>query len=420
MTFKKLEPWRKTLYTIWLAQFIAMMGMSLVVPFLPFYIRDLGVSDPDEVARWSGLVFSGPFFLSFFILPVWGYLGDKYGRKLMVVRAVFGLAVSQALIGLSQNVEMLFFFRMFQGAISGFIAASLALVAANTPTEKAGYAIGLLQTATASGNIIGPLVGGSLADAFGYRPLFFIVAALCTVAGILVVRSVREDPATRGSAAEQRSLFANYGYAFRSHPIRIALLVIFMSQVAMLMIQPVFALYIEQLAPGQTLIATLAGAIFSIAGFFMVVSSPWWGRRNDVKSYKKNLMMAVSGAALAYALQGLAASPYHLLPLRALQGFCMGGVLPTLYSYISKHADVARRGAIMGIASSFHVLANMVGPTAGGQIAASMGIRQNFFITGSILALTALFVSLFFVDLRGTPASVADTGIDTRIPEETA
>jgi len=418
MTFKKLEPWRKTLYTIWLAQFIAMMGMSLVVPFLPFYIRDLGVSNPDEVARWSGLVFSGPFFLSFFIIPIWGYLGDKYGRKLMVVRAIFGLAVSQALIGLAQNVEMLFFFRMFQGAISGFIAASLALVSANTPTKRAGYAIGLLQTATASGNIIGPLVGGSLADAFGYRPLFFVVAGICAAAGILVIRLVREDPKSRGTREQQQSLFANYGFAFKSHPIRLALIVIFFSQVAMLMIQPIFALYIEELAPSQTLIATLAGAIFSIAGFFMVVSSPWWGKRNDIKSYRKNLIIAISGAAVAYTLQGLATSPYHLLPLRALQGFCMGGILPTLYSYITKHSDLVRRGAIMGIASSFHMLANMVGPTIGGQIAATLGIRQNFFITGAILAFTVLFVSLFFIDLRGTPAA-ASHDIGTPITEGT-
>ena len=155
MTFKGLEPWRKTLYVIWLSQFITMVGMSLVVPFLPFYVRDLGITDPDEVAWWSGLAFSGPFIVSFFLIPVWGYLGDRYGRKLMVIRAIFGLAISQALIGLSQNVEMLFFFRMLQGVMSGFIAAALALVSVNTPREKAGYAIGLLQTATASGNIIG-------------------------------------------------------------------------------------------------------------------------------------------------------------------------------------------------------------------------------------------------------------------------
>jgi DHA1 family multidrug resistance protein-like MFS transporter len=402
MTFKGLEPWRKTLYVIWLSQFITMVGMSLVIPFLPFYVRDLGVTDPDEIARWSGLAFSGPFILSFFMIPVWGFLGDRYGRKLMIVRAIFGLAVSQALIGLSQNVEMLFLFRMLQGAISGFIAASLAMVSANSPRERVGYAIGLLQTSTASGNIIGPLVGGSLADAFGYRPLFFLVAGICTAAGILVIKMVKEDPASIIHGSEQHSLFSNYRYAFKSVNIRVALFVILFSQAAVMMIQPIFALYIESLAPDQTLIATLTGAVFSIAGFFMVLSSPWWGKRNDIKSYKTNITIAISGAAIAYVAQGFAQSPYHLLPLRALQGFCMGGMLPALYSYVSKHTELARRGGIMGIASSFQTLANMVGPITGGYIAAANGLRGNFFLTGGALAATVIFVRFFLTDPKGS------------------
>ena len=401
MTFKGLEPWRKTLYVIWLSQFITMMGMSLVIPFLPFYVRDLGVTDPDEIAWWSGLAFSGPFMLSFFIIPIWGYLGDRHGRKLMVIRAIFGLAISQALIGLSQNVEMLFFFRMLQGAISGFIAAALALVSANTPREKAGYAIGLLQTATASGNIIGPLIGGSLADAFGYRPLFFLVGGICTAAGILVIKMVKEDPSTIIHKSEQHSLFSNYRYAYNSVQIRVALTIIFFAQAAVMMIQPIFALYIESLAPSQTLIATLTGAVFSVAGFFMVFSAPWWGKRNDIKSYRTNLTIAISGTAIAYVAQGFARSPYDLLPLRALQGFCMGGILPALYSYVSKHTELARRGGIMGIASSFQTLANMAGPITGGYIAATNGLRINFYLTGAVLTATVVFVRMFFTDLQG-------------------
>lgn len=405
MNSRALEPWRKNLYIIWLSQFIAMMGMSLVVPFLPFYIRDLGVQDPQDVASWSGLVFAGPFFFSFFITPFWGMLGDRYGRKLMVIRAIFGLAISQALIGLSQSVEMLFVFRMLQGAISGFIAAALALVSANTPREKSGYAIGLLQTASASGNVIGPLIGGSLADAIGYRPIFFLVAVICAGAGILVIRMVQEDPLTMAKKELHHSLLSNYQYSFRSQPIRAALGVIFFSQVAVLMIQPIFALYIESLAPEQSLIATMTGAIFSVAGIFMVISSPWWGKRNDVKSYKKNLTIAILGASLAYAAQGLVTSPAQLILFRALQGFCMGGILPTLYSYVSKHTDLERRGSVMGIASSFNILANIVGPTAGGYLGAHVGLRQNFFVTGSILASTLIFVRYFFPDLRGAVAS---------------
>lgn len=399
---KPSEPWRRNLYIIWASQFIAMMGMSLVVPFLPFFIRDLGVQSTEEVARWSGLVFAGPFFISFFTTPIWGFLGDRYGRKAMTVRAIFGLGISQILVGSAQSVEMLFLFRMIQGGISGFLAAALALVSANTPREKSGYAVGLLQTATSSGNVLGPLVGGSLADAFGFRPIFFIVAGLCTIAGILIVKFVREENKPKPDQLDASSLLSGYAYAFRSKPIRIALVVIIISQSSVFMIQPIFALYVESLISQTTLVATLTGGIFSIAGVFTVLAAPWWGKRNDAKSYKKNLTIALSGAGVAYAAQGLVSNPYQLIFLRAILGFCLGGMLPALYSYISKHAVLERRGSIMGIAASGNILANMIGPPAGGYIASHFGLRETFFVTGGMLLMTVLILRSAFIDLRGS------------------
>jgi DHA1 family multidrug resistance protein-like MFS transporter len=405
---KPLEPWRRNLYIIWASQFIAMMGMSLVVPFLPFFIRDLGVQSTEEVARWSGLVFAGPFFISLFTTPIWGFLGDRYGRKAMTVRAIIGLGISQILIGSAQSVEMLFLFRMIQGGISGFLAAALALVSANTPREKSGYAVGLLQTATSSGNVLGPLVGGSLADAFGFRPIFFIVAGLCTIAGILIFKFVREEHKPKPDQLDASSFLSGYAYAFRSKPIRIALVVIVISQASVFMIQPIFALYVESLVSQTTYIATLTGGIFSVAGVFTVLAAPWWGKRNDAKSYKKNLTIALSGAGVAYVAQGFVSSAYQLIIFRALLGFCLGGMLPTLYSYISKHAVLERRGSIMGIAASGNILANMIGPPTGGYIASHLGLRETFFVTGAMLLVTVFFLRSAFIDMRG-PESQAET-----------
>jgi DHA1 family multidrug resistance protein-like MFS transporter len=399
---KPLEPWRRNLYIIWASQFIAMMGMSLVVPFLPFFIRDLGVRSTDEVARWSGLVFAGPFFVSFFTTPIWGSLGDRYGRKAMTVRAIFGLGISQILVGSAQSVEMLFLFRMIQGGISGFLAAALALVSANTPREHSGYAVGLLQTATSSGNVLGPLVGGSLADAFGFRPIFFIVAGLCTIAGVLIVKFVKEEHRPQPGHSDASSFLGGYAHAFRSKPIRTALVVIVISQSSVFMIQPIFALYVESLISKASYVATLTGGIFSIAGVFTVLAAPWWGKRNDTKSYKKNLTIALSGAGVAYMAQGLVSHAFQLIVLRAILGFCLGGMLPTLYSYISKNASLERRGSIMGIAASGNILANMIGPPAGGFIASHVGLRETFYVTGGMLILTVLYVRSAFIDMRGS------------------
>jgi MFS transporter, DHA1 family, multidrug resistance protein len=420
-TYQSMEPWRKNLYSLWAAQFLAMMGMNLVVPFLPFFIRELGITDPDAVATWSGWVYSGPFFLSFFLTPIWGILGDKYGRKAMTVRAIFGLAISQAFIGFSNSVEMLFFFRLVQGAISGFIASSLALVSSSTPKEKSGYAIGVLQSASSFGAVIGPFIGGALADLFGYRPIFFIVASICAIAGLVVVRFVHETTTAKTTRLSFGTIIENYRFSFNSPSIRIALIIIFLSQVAMVMIQPVFALFVDSLETNKEYLATIAGAIFSTAGLFMVISSPWWGHRNDAKSFRKNLSVAIVGAAIAYAAQGFVVKAYQLILFRALQGFCMGGILPTLYTYISKISPQERRGGTIGIATSSNIFASMIGPTFGGYIAASFGLRGNFFITGGLLLVALSIVQSLFVDVPSTlvhsPVS-SDTLTDGNILEE--
>ncbi|HAV23272.1 MAG TPA: hypothetical protein DCX46_07225 [Bacteroidetes bacterium] len=405
-----IESWRKTLYIIWGAQFIAMLGMSLVVPFLPFYVRHLGVTEAKAVAQWSGLVFAGPFFSAFFMTPVWGFLGDKYGQKFMTVRAIFGLALSQALIGIAPNVEMLFVFRMVQGAISGFLAAALALVSASTPRSKSGYAIGLLQTATASGNVFGPFLGGSLSDIFGFRPVFFLVAALITVTGFIVIRFVPDSPAAVDRSQQLHTIRSNYSFAFSRRPIAIALGVIVLSQMGVFLVQPIFALYVDSMLSGTQYVATMAGAIFSVTGLFTVLSAPWWGKRNDSKSVRKNLSIAFVGAAAAYALHAAVNHPLPLVVVRSMLGFCLGGMLPALYSYISKLVTPQRRGGVLAIATSGNTLANFVGAPLGGFFGAQFGLRSVFLFAFAMLLISFAVVRQYFVDQTEADIAKSDAG----------
>ena len=382
-----------------------MLGMSVIVPFLPFFIRELGVTNESELARWSGLVFAGPFFISFFMVPIWGWLGDRYGHKLMIVRATYGLAAAQVLIGLSQNVEQLFLFRILQGGVSGFIAAALALTSATTPKHRTGYAIGVLQTAIAAGTVLGPLVGGTLADAFGFRPIFFIVAALFVINGLFVIKGVKEIR-TVEARPEQHRLIDNYSYALAAPNIRFALILIVGAQMAIGMVQPIFALFVESLEVSKDYLATITGAIFSIAGLFIVFSAPWWGKRNDRIGYRKNLLIASFIAGLTYIAHAVAFHALVLIPVRAALGFCLGGIIPPLYSFISKHTEFPRRGAIMGIASSSFILANIIGPTVGGYVAAHLGLRAAFAVSGTLLLFTTLLIWRFFFDMPGPTTKI--------------
>jgi len=386
--------WRKNLYVLWGTQFLAMVGVNLIVPFLPFYIRTLGVTGEQELARWSGIIFAAPFATAFLATPLWGTLGDRYGRKLMVVRAILGLGIAQILIGTSGDIYQLLAFRLLQGLISGYIAASLALVSITTPTEKIGYALGLLQTASAAGMVLGPSIGGILADLISYRSIFIIIAGLCFISGFLIWKLVQEEviPQPGGIQPKMPKVRDNIRY-FASHPqLRTIGLLILSAQAGALMIEPIFALFIEQFRSDTKFLATLVGVIFSIAGIFMVIAAPWWGKRNDRLGYRNNLAAAVMGTGLSYAAHAFVPNLLSLGALRAGLGFFRGGILHSLFALISHHVGPERRGGIIGIASSLAILGNSIGPLTGGLIAGHFGITAVFGVNSIVFLLMAVVI----------------------------
>ncbi len=402
-----METWRKNLYILWGTQFLAMIGMNLVVPFLPFFIRELGVANQSELARWSGLVFAGPFLSSFIATPFWTSLGDKYGRKSMVVRAIIGLGVSQILVGFSANVEQLFFFRIVQGAISGYIAAALALVSTSTPKEKIGYALGFLQSSTAGGTVLGPAVGGILADFIGYREIFFIVAALCIVGGIVVMKFVKEIPQPTNGEVKP-SIAENYRFMFSEKQLRVLGLTIVLSQGAALMIEPMFALFVESFKTETKYISSLTGGIVAIAGIFSVVAAPWWGKRNDKGGFKKNLSLALSGTGISYALHLVVPNLVSLGFLRAVLGFCRGGILHSLFSQVSLQSPQNRKSGLIGIASSLAILGNMLGPICGGIVAEHFGLKTVFYFNSALFLLMTFVVWKVLIEIPKAKEELAE------------
>src|SRR5579859_5231701 len=192
-----MAQWQKNLYALWGAQFISMVGLTLVVPFMPLYIGTLGVHRLDDIERLSGILFAAPFLAQTLIAPLWGVLGDRYGRKIMVLRALAGIGLTNMLAAAVGAVWKLLVLRMVQGAVSGFVAATNALVSSSIPRDRLGTAMGILQSSLTAGGIIGPLIGGALADEIGYRWVFVITGLSCWAGTAVVLVAVKEPPVAR-------------------------------------------------------------------------------------------------------------------------------------------------------------------------------------------------------------------------------
>jgi DHA1 family multidrug resistance protein-like MFS transporter len=388
--------WKKNLFIVWICQFLAMIGMSSLVPFLPLFVRDLGVTDLEDTALWSGLVFAGPFFISFFLTPIWGSMGDKYGRKIMTLRAVFGLALAQVIVGFSQNVTHLFLGRLLQGALSGFLPAAMALVASNTPEEKTGYALGLLQSSTAAGTVLGPLIGGVLSNVLGFRSVFFCVAGLLFITGILLIIFVKEE--FQSDRNKRYSFLKNWNYLLKHKILFTSAVLITLTALGFSFVRPIFVLYVETMNISADVLPVITGALYSIMGIVSTFSAAWWGKRIEKNGIKKNLITASIITGITYAAHSIVFNPVALIPIRVILGFGFGAMFPLLFTSISNNISSERRGGVLGVASSFQILGNMTGPLIGGYAVGFLGLRTSFLLTGAVYLLITIISILKLED----------------------
>lgn len=199
--------WKRNLIVAWLGCFLTGAAFSLVMPFLPLYVEQLGVTGHSELNMWSGIVFSITFLFSAIASPFWGGLADRKGRKIMLLRSALGMGIVMVLMGLAQNIWQFLILRALLGLLGGFVPNANALIATQVPRNKSGWALGTLSTGGVSGALLGPMAGGLLADSYGLRPVFFITASvllLCFLSPYFVSkknsnRSAKRDAAHAGS-----------------------------------------------------------------------------------------------------------------------------------------------------------------------------------------------------------------------------
>ncbi|EOI1367900.1 multidrug efflux MFS transporter [Serratia marcescens] len=384
-----MEAWKVNLISVWLGCFFTGLAMSQILPFLPLYVEQLGVSDHQSLSLWSGLVFSGTFLVSAVVSPLWGSLADRKGRKLMLLRASLGMAIVIALQGLATNVWQLFALRALMGLTSGYIPNAMALVASQAPRDKSGWALGTLSTGQISGVIAGPLLGGLMADHLGLRVVFFVTAGLMFVSFLVTLFLIKERRITV-KKADQLSGKA----VFRSLPYPTLIVTLFvctlMIQLANSSISPILTLFIRELSGDVSNIAFVSGMIAAVPGIAALISAPRLGRLGDRIGTARILIAALLFTTGLFAVMAWVNTPLQLGILRFLLGFADGALMPAVQALLLRYSSDQVAGRIFGYNQSFMYLGNVVGPLLGSGISAMMGLRWVFAVTAVLVLCNAL------------------------------
>ena len=402
------DRWQRTLWTMVVVQMIVGIARTSAFPFMALYFIELGVTSTSAVAIWTGASVSVGFFVAVFTAPLWGWVADRTGRKLMVVRATTALAICAALFGITTAAWQVLALRMLMGGLTGFGAAANALVATRVPEGRLGFSLGWVATGDTVGSLIGPLVGGLLADHLhGYRPVFFVTGGMAALAALVSLAFIEEVAKPQHDKERPRQPFWKSLTEMVRHPDLAPLLVVVMlTQVTALGIGPLVPLFIRSLVDPSWL-ATAAGLAAASTGLADVIASPFLGKRSDQIGYRRVLLISLLGAGLFTIPQGFIHNYGTFVGLRFGVGLFLGGILPTTNAWIGRLTSPEQRGQIYGMTGSAAFLGMALGPMIAGLLAAHFGFIWVFAVMGGAMLLN--FVWLAKTSVSGEHRYVAAT-----------
>ena len=384
--------WQRNLAVLWGGVFFACASYTMVVPFLPvFLLQELHV-DSNDVNFWSGLVYAITFLGAAIMAPYWGARADKVGQRRMAIRAGFGLAMTYWLAGVSQTPEQLLAVRALTGFISGFVPASMSLVSSTLPESSMGWGMGLMQTAVASGTILGPMMGGYLSAWFGMRMSFFVASLCLAFAMLMVVFYVRDIPHAPELAKVKINLWQDLKDSLQNKGLIYVMSLFFLVQVCTMLIQPLVTLYVSHLMGRMDeSVIKAAGIIFSLAGIAGIIAAPFWGNQGQKRGYTRILSFVLVCAGTINLFQIFIRDIWQFAGIQFIYGLFLSGAVPNINAKLVEVTHPSMRGKAFGLVTSAQQFGGVVGPLLGGALGEFMLTRHILVLTGIILLSTGFY-----------------------------
>ena len=345
------EPWRRNLAVCVFGAFTTIVAMTLLLPFLPLYVEHLGVSDPAAIVQWSGVAFGATFLSAALTAPLWGRLGDRYGRKLMLIRASLGMAVAMSLIGLAENIYQLVGLRLLAGLLGGYASGATILVATQTPKARTGWALGMLSSGIMAGNLAGPLIGGLLPPLIGIRSTFFLAGGVIFLTFLATLVLMKEAPRPKRQAGVPKAPAVRaWDVIADKKPVLTMLAVACLVMFSIMSIEPIITVYLTQLHSEN--VTLMAGLVMSATALASVLSAARIGRLADHIGHWKVVVGCLSAAAVLLIPQAFVSHAWQLVLLRFLMGIALGGLLPCIAAIIRHSVPDAVAGRMLGYSTS--------------------------------------------------------------------
>lgn len=356
------------------------------MPFLSLYVDDLGTFTKGQLTMYSGVTYAVTFFVIALVSPLWGKLADQKGRKLMLLRSSLGMAVVIGLMGFVTNIWQLIGLRFLQGFFAGYIPNASALIASETPREKSGNALGILTTGYVSGNLIGPVLGGILAQVFSIRWTFILTGIFLIIVFFLSATLVHEHftPVSRAQQARQGSWLNQVKNPKLILVLLVSTLIIQMGNNS---ITPIISLYVKQLMHNVGPITLVAGIIAALPGLSTLLAAPKLGEYGDRHGTSRVLVFGYIFAVLMYFPQGFVSSVWLLGILRFMIGVSDGALFPAVQTLLTKNSPQSLTGTVFSWNQSFQALGSMFGSLFGGVVANIFNYNGVFIFTAITLLL---------------------------------
>ncbi|MGT2691593.1 multidrug efflux MFS transporter [Streptococcus porcinus] len=377
----------------WLGTFFTGASFSLVMPFMALFVEDLGVAK-NRVEWYAGLAVAISALASAIFAPVWGRLADRYGRKPMMVRASLMMTFTMGGLAFIPNVQWLLLLRLLNGIFAGYVPNSTALIASQVPREKSGYALGTLATGVTAGTLIGPLIGGVLAEMVGIRLVFLLVGVILLICTMMTVLFVKEDfePVKKAQVVPTRIILKR----IKSPKMMVSLFVTSMIiQISAQSIAPILALYIRHLGQTENLMF-VSGVIVSAMGVSSLLSSSILGKVGDVIGNHRMLLLALLYSFIMYFLTALARTSLQLGLLRFAYGFGVGALMPSINALLTRMTPKEGISRIFSFNQMFMNIGQVIGPFIGSNVAILMGYRSVFYVTSIIVLINLIWCTINF------------------------